>query len=298
MSQKLSLHGIFPALVTPFAADQSLDEDGLRGLVQHLAPNVNGFVVNGTTGDFPLLSAEERKRAIDIVVQAAPRHPVIAGTGAIGTREAIALTRDAEEAGARAVLVVAPYYLRPTPAGLYAHFAALAEAVPTMPIILYNFPQLVGQPIPVDVVRRLARSHKNIVGLKDTSGDMSYMQAVLRATANKSSVLVGRGNLVLPALTMGAVGAILAAANLVPETYQTLYQVIEEGDVPAAQMLQTALHPVTELIGRYGSLAVRAGLKLQGIDVGEPRLPLLMDNVPTADELAWLDDALSDLANF
>lgn len=294
---KLNLHGIFPALVTPFAADQSLDEDGLRHLVRHLAPDVNGFVVNGTTGDFPLLSAEERRHAIEIVAQAAPSHPIIAGTGAIGTREAIALTRDAREAGARAALVVAPYYLRPTPAGIHAHFAALAEAIPAMPIILYNFPQLVGQPIPVDVVRQLARSYKNIIGLKDTSGDMGYMLAVLQATSDKFNVLVGRGNLVLPALTMGAVGAILAAGNLVPESYQTLRQVIEDGDLSAAQRLQTALFPVAELVGRYGSLAVRAGLKLQGIDVGEPRLPLLMDNALTADELARLDSALRDLAS-
>lgn len=293
----VNFHGVYPALVTPFTAEQSLDEAGLRRLVRHLAPEVEGFVVNGTTGDFPLLSDAERQRAIEIVVEeVGATRLVIAGTGAVGTRESLALTRAARDVGAHAALVVAPYYLRPQPAGLRTHFATLAENVPDLPILFYNFPKLVGQPIPITVMAELATAYPNIAGLKDTSGDLGYVLAALEATPETFAVLVGQGTLLLPALALGAVGGVLAAANLIPAAYRSLRQAVAAGDLDAARVWQRRIYPVAELVGRYGSLAVRAGLEFQGFAVGLPRLPLQPPaEVLTSADLTHLQIALEAL---
>ncbi len=287
------LHGIFPALATPMHTDGQVDEAGLRRLVEHLAPHVEGFVVNGTTGDFPLLTRDERRRTVEIVAEAVGgTHLVIAGTGAIATDEAIALTRDAHESGAAATLIVAPYYLRPTPAGLLAHYRAIAGALPDLPILLYNFPQLVGQPIPVDVVAALASETENVVGLKDTSGDMRYMLSILETAPDGFAVLVGQGTLVLPALAMGATGAILAAGNLIPEAYQAMRRSIAENDWEAARFWQHRTYPVARLVGRFGSLAVRAGLELLELPAGPPRSPLTLEGTLTQEDLQELQRGL------
>lgn len=285
--------GIFPALITPFLENQALDEATLQDLIARLCPHVDGFVVNGTTGDFPLLTMAERRRVIEVAVQAAgPQKPVIAGTGAIATREAIQLTQAAVQAGAQAALLVAPYYLRPTQAGLQAHFEAVAEAVPEMPLLLYNFPQLVGRPIPLEVVSALSRSHESIIGIKDTSGDMRYMLALLESVDDDFNVLVGQGNLLLPALAMGARGGILAAANLIPAAYQALRQAVLSADLPVARDIQHIIYPVAHLVGKYGSLAVRAGLEMQGVPVGAPRPPLTSVGTLSAAERETLLQAL------
>ncbi len=291
---KLDLSGIFPALITPYLADESLDPAGMRRLVRLLAPDVQGFVVNGTTGDFPLLTREERRRAIAAVVaEAGETHRVVAGTGAIATHEVLDLTRDAQAAGADAALIVAPYYLRPSPAGLYRHYADIAAAVPDLPILLYNFPQLVGQPIPVQVIQDLQAAHPNIVGMKDTSGDIGYMLEVLEKLPADFQVLAGRGTVFLPALAAGAAGAILACGNLIPGWWQAVRQAILAGDWEAARAGQYRAQQVTRYVGRGGSLAVRAGLRLLGHDFGPARRPLTPEGVLSEAELAGLREALS-----
>ena len=276
----LNLRGLFPPLATPYQADKSLDEAALRDLVQFLLPNVDGFIVNGTTGDFPLLSRAERRRAVEVVIdEVSGAKPVFAGTGAPSTREALALTRDAQAAGADAVMIVAPYYLRPSAAGLRRHFSEIAAQMPDLPIILYNFPQLVGQPIPVEVVRRLRVDHANVVGMKDTSGDLTYMLHVLEVTDASFQVLVGRGTVVVPGLAAGAVGAVLADANLIPERWQALLAAARRGDWAAARAKQIELQALTRLIGKGASLVVRAGLEMLGHPIGPPRRPLTFEGV-------------------
>ncbi len=281
----IDLKGLFPPLATPYQADESLDEAALRDLVQFLLPNVDGLIVNGTTGDFPLLSRAERRRAVEVVIDAVNgAKPVFAGTGAPSTREAIALTRDAQDAGADAVMVVAPYYLRPSAAGLLRHFRDVAASAPDLPIILYNFPQLVGQPIPVEVVAQLQADHPNIAGMKDTSGDLTYMLHVLEATDASFQVLVGRGTVVVPGLAAGAVGAVLADANLIPERWQTLLTAVRAGDWEAARAKQVELQVLTRIIGKGASLVVRAGLEMLGHPIGPPRRPLTFEGVLDAED--------------
>ena len=290
------LHGIFPAIVTPYQdqEDSALDEARLRELLRRLLPDVDGFVVNGTTGDFPLLSREERRRTLEITAEeiAGAGKRLIAGAGAVATRDVIALTRDALAIGADAALVVTPYYLRPTPAGLYRHFADLAAAVPEMPILLYNFPQLAGQAIPPETVTALRADNPSIVGMKDTSGDLAYFLSVMEQTDDDFQMLVGQGTLLLPALAMGGVGGVLAAANLIPGHYQKLRAAVANGERAIAHQLQSQIAPVAQVIGRYGSLGVRIGLALQGFPVGAPRRPLTLEGTLDAAERAAFEQAL------
>jgi len=281
----IDLKGLFPPLATPYKEDESLDETALRDLVRFLLPNVDGLIVNGTTGDFPLLSRTERRRTVEIVVdEVAGAKPVLAGTGAPSTREAIALTLDAQAAGANAVMVVAPYYLRPSAPGLLRHFTDIAARAPDLPILLYNFPQLVGQPIPVEVAQRLNAALPNIAGMKDTSGDLTYMLHVLEVVDPSFQVLVGRGTVVVPGLAAGAVGAVLADANLIPERWQELLAAVRRGDWETARAKQVALQPLTRLIGKGASLVVRAGLEMLGHPIGPPRRPLTLEGVLNAKE--------------
>lgn len=276
----IDLRGLFPPLATPYQADESLDEEALRDLVQFLLPNVDGLIVNGTTGDFPLLSRAERRHAVEIVIdEVNGAKPVFAGTGAPSTREAIVLTRDAQDAGVDAVMVVAPYYLRPSAPGLRQHFSDIAAQVSDLPIILYNFPQLVGQPIPVEVVQQLQADHANIIGMKDTSGDLTYMLHVLEATEASFQVLVGRGTVVVPGLAAGAVGAVLADANLIPERWQVLLSAARSGDWDTARAKQVELQALTRIIGKGASLVVRAGLEMLGHPIGPPRRPLTYEGI-------------------
>ncbi len=288
------LHGVFPAIVTPYQDDEAIDEARLRELLQRLLPDVDGFVVNGTSGDFPLLSREERRRTLEITAEeiAGAGKLLIAGAGAVATRDVIALTQDALAVGADAALVVTPYYLRPTPAGLYRHFADLAAAVPEMPILLYNFPQLAGQAIPPETVAALRADNPSIIGMKDTSGDLAYFLAVMEKTDADFQMLVGQGTLLLPALAMGGVGGVLAAANLIPGHYQKLRAAVANGERATARQLQSRIAPVAQVIGRYGSLGVRVGLELQGFPVGAPRRPLTLAGTLDAAERAAFERAL------
>jgi len=293
-----NLHGIFPALVTPYQQDESLDETALRHLLQRLLPDVNGFVVNGTTGDFPLLSAAERQRTVEIAVETVQEEKVIiAGTGAVSTCDVIALTQTAKEAGADAALVVAPYYLRPSETGLYHHFADVAAAVPDFPILLYNFPQLVGQPIPVAVIQRLHATYPNIIGMKDTSGNLAYLLEVLEKLGPDFNVLVGQGTVALPALASGAVGAILACANLIPKQWQNVYRAVQKGDQEQARVGQMQAQKISRLVAKGGSLTVRAGLEMQGVPIGPPRRPLTLEGKLNQEDLEILQQALKDLSN-
>ncbi len=292
--KNLQLHGIFPALATAYREDESINEEQFRLLIRRLLPTVEGFVVNGTTGDFPLLTHAERRRAVEITVEEVQGEKlVIAGTGAIATREAITLTRAAQEAGADAALILAPYYLRPSAAGLREHFSAIAAAVPELPLLLYNFPQLVGQPLPVEVIRALHAAHANIVGMKDTSGDLSYLLTVLEQLPADFNVLVGEGTVVLPALAAGAVGAVLACANLIPQQWEQLLRALDRGELAEARALQYRAQQVSRLVGKGGSLTVRAGLEMLGLPIGPPRRPLTFEGALTTADLAQLRALLS-----
>lgn len=266
--------GVLPALVTPFTKAEAVDEAGLRALVQHVLPHVNGLVPCGTTGEFVYLTPDEQKHIIEIVVdEAAGRVPVVAGTGAPSTRQAVHLARAAQEAGADACLVVTPFFLHPSDKGIYQHYHTLATSV-DLPIILYNIPQVVDAYLPRTVVEDLA-DIPNIVALKDSSGNLTYTMEILEMTQGRLDVLIGHDEVVLPALAGGCCGMILASAQVFPEIWQKVYSAIEKGDLETARALQLSVQKLARIFCRHGGgVAIKAALNMMGVRVGPPRRPL------------------------
>jgi 4-hydroxy-tetrahydrodipicolinate synthase len=267
------LKGVFPALVTPFAKDEEFDEEAYRNLIRHVLPHVDGLVPCGTTGEFPYLSVEEQKRIVGVAVEEAGAKPVIAGTGAAGTRQAIELARNAKEAGASACLIVTPYFLHPSDKGVYQHFYEIAKAV-DIPIIMYNIPQTVDRPLPRTVIEDLS-DIPNIVGLKDSSGNLTYTMEVLEMIQGRIDVFVGHDEVVLPALAGGCTGMILASAQVFPEVWQQVFRAVQEGDLARARQLQRGVQKLARIFCRHGGgVAVKAALNMMGVQVGSPRRPL------------------------
>jgi 4-hydroxy-tetrahydrodipicolinate synthase len=268
------LTGVFPALVTPFERDtEAVDEEAFRRLIRHILPDVEGIVTSGTTGEFPYLRRDEQRRLVEIGVDEAGDKPVIAGCGASSTQEALTLARDAREAGASAALIVTPYFLHPSEKGIYRHFYDVATAV-DLPILLYNIPQVMDRYLPRTVVEDLA-DLPNIVGLKDSSGDLTYTMEILEYAGDRIDVLVGCDEVVLPALAGGVSGMILASAQVYPEVWQEVVRLVDAGQIPEARGRQREVQKLSRIFCRHGGgVAVKAALKMMGLDMGPPRRPL------------------------
>jgi len=270
----LSLKGVFPALVTPFdRKTETLDEEAFRRLIRHVLPHVHGVVTSGTTGEFPYLTREEQRRLVEIAREEVGDKLVIAGCGASGTAEALALAQDAKEAGADAVLVVTPYFLHPSDKGVYQHFYDIATTV-DIPLILYNIPQVMDRYLPRRVVEDLA-DLPNVIGLKDSSGDLTYTMEVLEYAGDHIDVLIGCDEIVVPALAGGVTGMILASAQVYPEVWQEVLRLMDEGRVAEARALQRKVQKLSRIFCRHGGgVAVKAALNMMGVSVGRPRRPL------------------------
>ncbi|MDH5623876.1 MAG: 4-hydroxy-tetrahydrodipicolinate synthase [Candidatus Bathyarchaeota archaeon] len=277
--------GILPALVTPFTDDgKELSEDRLRNLVNHcIELGVSGVVPCGTTGEFVNLTVDEKKRLIDIVVdEVNGRVVVVAGTGASGTDQALELTKYAKDAGADAALIVTPFYLKPTDRGIYEHFSTVATEV-DLPIILYNIPQCTGVWLTWQMVEDLAEI-PNIVGLKDSSGELKYILAVLEKVRDKINVMCGYDEVVLPALAAGASGAILASANVIPDFWVDIFDSVQKGNLKKARELQFKIQKIARIIAKSGPVGTKEALNMIGIKVGPVRRPLSVGGELTYEE--------------
>ncbi len=266
--------GVNPALVTPFARDQSVNKDAFRDLIRHVIDDVDGLVPCGTTGEFNYLTPEENQTLVQIAVQEAKSKPVIAGTGAPSTKLALELARNAREAGASACLIVCPYFLHPSDKGIYQHYYEIAKDLPDMPIILYNIPQVVDAYLPRRVVEDLA-DIPNIVGLKDSSGNLTYTMEILEYAGDRINVLIGHDEVVLNALAGGASGMILASAQVYPEIWRGVLDAVRQGDLEMARRLQRQVQKLSRIFCRYGGgVAVKQALRMMGVNAGRPRSPL------------------------
>jgi len=268
------LGGVYPALITPFTkGGEAVDEEALRRLIRHILPYVDGLVPCGTTGEFPYLSPAEQRRVIEIAVEEANGKPVIAGTSAAGTKETIRLVQAAKEVGASACLVVTPFFLNPSDKGVYQHFYDIATTV-DIPIVLYNIPQLVDRYLPRQVVEDLA-DIPNIVGLKDSSGNLTYTMEILEYAGDRINVVVGHDEVVINALAGGCSGMILASAQVYPEVWQEVLAAVQTGNLEKARQLQRRVQKLSRIFCRYGGgLAVKQALNLLGLNVGTARRPL------------------------
>jgi len=267
--------GILPALVTPFTDDgNAVDEERLRVLINHcIELGVHGVVPCGTTGEFVNLTTEEKKSVIKTVVdEVNGRVKVVAGTGASGTDQALEMTKYAKDVGADAALIVTPYYLKPADRGIYEHYDTIASKA-DLPIILYNIPQCTGLPLPWQMVEDLAQI-PNIVGVKDSSGQLSFILAVLEKVRDKINVLCGHDEVVVAALAAGCSGAILASANVIPDIWVQVYNNVKNGELQKARELQYKVQKIARIIAGSGAVGTKEALNMMKIKVGPVRKPL------------------------
>jgi 4-hydroxy-tetrahydrodipicolinate synthase len=267
--------GVMPALVTPFTDDgKKIAEDRLRELVKHcIELGVHGVVPCGTTGEFVNLTTKEKKNVIDVVMdEVKGRVFVVVGAGASGTDKALQMTKYAKDAGADAALIVTPFYLKPTNRGIYQHYHTIASEV-DLPIILYNIPQCTGVQLPWPMVEDLAQI-PNIVGLKDSSGQLKYILAVLEKVRDKINVLCGHDEVVIAALAAGCSGVILASANVIPDIWVKIFKQIKKGELQKAQKLQYTIQKMARIIAGSGAVGAKAALNMLKLRVGPVRRPL------------------------
>ena len=277
--------GVLTALVTPFR-DGVIDEPALQELVERqIAAGVDGLVPCGSTGESATLSHAEHRRAVEIVVQAARgRVPVVAGTGSNNTREAVELTQHAKEAGADGALLISPYYNKPTQEGLVEHFAEIARRT-SFPLIVYNIPGRTASNLLPDTMRRLAEIEQ-VVGVKESSGDLDQVAHVVAATPDDFAVLSGDDWATLPMLAIGGSGVISTAGNLVPSDMVELVRAFRAGDVARAQAVHYRLLPLLDvLFCETNPIPVKAALALRGLVLDEIRLPLTKLTEPSRERL-------------
>jgi 4-hydroxy-tetrahydrodipicolinate synthase len=269
--------GAYTAMVTPFDRDGGVDEDGLRANVEfQIRHGIHGLVPVGTTGECSTLSYEEHKRVVEVVVEAAEgRVPVLAGTGSNSTWEALMLTKHAREVGADGALLVVPYYNRPTQAGLYAHFKKIAEEV-DIPQVIYNIPSRTGVNMLPETMARLAKL-KNIVGVKEASGDMNQVARIIDLTRGQEfSVISGNDSDTLAIMKLGGVGVISVASNIVPDKVVRLVESFRSGDLETAENINMELSPLYRaLFIETNPAPVKTAMNWMGMAAGGLRLPLV-----------------------
>jgi 4-hydroxy-tetrahydrodipicolinate synthase len=266
--------GSIVALITPFK-DGQVDEETYRELVEFQIENgTRAISPCGTTGESATLSFEEHKRVIKIAVEAVnKRVPVIAGTGANNTAEAIELTEYAKQAGADASLLVSPYYNKPTQEGLYLHYKAIADAVP-FPQVLYNVPGRTGSNMLAETTARLAELPE-VVAIKEASADLGQMAEIMRLCGDKIDLLSGDDNITLPLLALGGKGVVSVAANIVPADTAAVVKAWEDGDVAQAQKNFMKILPMCKaMFYETNPIPVKTSLALMGKITGGFRLPL------------------------
>jgi 4-hydroxy-tetrahydrodipicolinate synthase len=284
--------GSITAMVTPFEKGR-LDERRLRELIEFQIKNgTSGIVPCGTTGESATLSFKEHERVIEVAIeQVAGRIPVIAGTGSNSTEEAIMLTRHAAKAGADASLQVSPYYNRPTQRGLYEHFKAIAQAV-EIDIILYNIASRTAVNIEPETIAKLARDCKNIVGVKEASGNLEQMARIKALCPEKFELISGDDSLTLPVLSLGGTGIISVVANIVPADVAAMVAAFEKGDLRKARQLHYKLLPLIKaMFIETNPIPVKTAMGLLGMCEPDLRLPLC---AMSDENLEKLKKALAD----
>ncbi len=277
--------GSIVAIVTPFK-NGKVDEKALGDLIEwHISEGTNAIVPCGTTGEASTLDYDEHYRVIEITVSIAKgKVPVIAGTGANSTDETIMITQKAKEIGADGALLVTPYYNKPTQEGLYQHYKKVAETV-DIPLVLYNVPSRTGINLLPQTVARLAEI-KNIVGIKEATGNMRQVSEVIRLCGERITVLSGDDFTTLTLLALGGKGAISVSANVAPRDASAMHKAWEEGNIKEARKLHFKLEPLNEaMFIETNPLPVKTALSMMGKIQEEFRLPLCVMSTANKEKL-------------
>lgn len=276
---------LLTAMVTPFSAEGSVDTTAATQLANHLVDaGCDGLVVSGTTGESPTTTDGEKLELLRIVLEAVgDRARVIAGAGTYDTAHSVHLAKVCAAEGAHGLLVVTPYYSKPPQSGLIAHFTAVADAT-ELPVLLYDIPGRSVVPIETDTIHALA-SHPNIVGVKDAKADLHSGGQIIAETG--LAYYSGDDALNLPWLAMGATGFISVISHLAAGELRELLSAFSSGDIATARKINVAVAPLCNAMSRLGGVTMsKAGLRLQGIDVGDPRLPQMAATPAQIDALA------------
>ena len=263
---------VLTAMVTPFRDDGSVDIAAAAQLANHLIDaGCDGLVVSGTTGECPTTTDDEKRELLRVVLEAVgDRARVIAGAGTYDTAHSIGLAKACAAEGAHGLLVVTPYYSKPPQSGLIAHFTAVADAT-DLPVLLYDIPPRSVIPIQTETIRALA-AHPNIVGIKDAKGDLHSGGQIIAETG--LAYYSGDDALNLPWLAMGATGFISVISHVAAGQLRELLSAFGSGDIATARKINVTIAPLCDAMARLGGVTMsKAGLRLQGIDAGDPRLP-------------------------
>jgi len=273
----LDLHGIFPPITTPFSEGKVAYGKLVSNVERWNRTGLKGYVVLGSNGEYVYLSEKEKRAIVDTVMQAAADEMrVIAGTGCESTVETLRLTEDCAKLGAHAALVVTPHYYggRMKEAALMKHFSELADHSP-IPILLYNVPKFTHINMAAEFVARLAE-HPNIIGIKDSSGNVIQLGEILNRVAKDFNVMVGTAGVLFSALTIGCVGGVCALANVAPEECVKIFDLVKADDLDSARELQLKMIQVNQAVTAiYGVPGLKAAMDMLGYFGGDPRLPLL-----------------------
>jgi len=274
MREAKKFPGIVPPVITVFDSGAQIDAGKTKRFIQHLIDEgVHGVFVAGSTGEYSLMTMEQRRQIIDIGVEATKgKVPLFAGTGHNGTRIAVELSKYAEGAGADVVIASLPHYPKPTQEGLYQHYKAIAEAV-RIPVFVYNWPGQYGLDIEPETVARLARDG-HIQGIKDSHIDIDHTAEIIRLTESQITVWTGFETKVLPALCLGADGSICTIANIIPAEMVEIYDLFQQGKIKEAGKKQLSILGLFDVLSTRDDMQLlKEGIKMLGFDVGDAMMP-------------------------
>lgn len=275
------IKGVVVPMITPIDAEEKIDEKAIRGQIDYVIEGgVTGILLYGSNGEFYVIEEDEMERGLKIAVdQAAGRVPIYFGIGAISTKKCVRLAKMAVANGAASISILQPMFLKPTEAELFLHFKTIAEAVPETPVLLYNNPGRVGYTLSGNLVERLAHEVENIVGMKDTSGDITQTSEFIRRNRDVDfKVFGGKDTLLYASMCHGAVGGVCTAANFMPELITDVYNKYVAGDLKGSLEAQFKLNPVRlSMDGASFPVAAKDMANLRGRNIGVPYTP----NLPT-----------------
>lgn len=271
------IKGVIVPIITVINEDEKIDEAGMRDQVDYVIEGgLDGILAYGSNGEFYQIEEDEMERGFRIMVdQAAGRVPVYFGIGAINTKKCVRLAKMAEANGAAGISVLQPMFLKPDAEELFLHFKTIAEAVPETPVLLYNNPGRVGYTLSADLVEKLAHEVPNIVGMKDTSGDITQTEEFIRRNRDVDfKVFGGKDTLLYASLCIGAVGGVCTAGNFMPELIMDIYHKYTAGDIKGALEAQYKLNPVRLAMDAASfPVAAKDMAQMRGRKVGAPYLP-------------------------
>jgi 4-hydroxy-tetrahydrodipicolinate synthase len=293
------IRGIVPPILTPIDENEMINEQKLREHVDFIIEGgVHGILAFGSNSEFYMVDEAEMERGIRIIVEvAAGRVPVFMGVGAIRTSQCIKYAKMGIAAGAKAVSVLQPMFLKPDNRELYAHFKAIADAIPSTPVLLYNNPGRVGYTLSADFVVNMANDVENIVGIKDSSGDMTLTAELIRRTRSTNfKVMGGKDTLLFGTLIHGGAGGVCTMANIYPKLVCSIYEKFKAGDISGALEAQYVMNPIRLSMDKASfPVATKTLANIAGLDVGDPYRPSLPTSGDTLKALQAAMDAAGKL---